>query len=304
MSKSIAVLGILVMDVSGVSPELPRAGETILGKGFGMSPGGKGTNQAVAAKRLGADVSLITKYGRDDMGKLLCNFLEGEGLLSPSVIEDASLPSGAALIMVSEAGKNQILVCPGACTAISPADMAAVRPIIENADILLCQLECNLDATVTAMQWAKANGKYVVLNTAPYQPLSGEILALCDMITPNEVEAAQLVGFDAVTPDNAEAACDALRARGVKTVIITLGEHGAFVKNDELCQLVPPYRVKAVDSTGAGDCFNGALVAALAEGAELLPAIQFANAAAAISVTSRGSAASMPTKAQVEAFLK
>lgn len=304
MGKSIAVLGILVMDVSGVSPALPKAGETTLGRGFGMSPGGKGTNQAVAAKRLGADVQLITKYGRDDMGKLLCAFLSEEGLMGDSIIEDAQLPSGAALIMVSEEGYNQILVCPGACTAVTPADLEKVSPIIDNADILLCQLECNLDATVTAMQRAKAKGKYVVLNTAPYQPLSDEILSLCDMVTPNEVEAAQLVGFDAVTPENAEAACDALRARGVDTVIITLGEHGAFVKNDELCQLVPAHKVKAVDSTGAGDCFNGALVAALAEGEDLLSAIRFANAAAAISVTSRGAAKSMPTKAQVEEFLK
>ncbi len=303
MAKSIAVLGILVMDVSGISPRLPKEGETILGRGFGMSPGGKGSNQAVAAKRLGADVKLITKYGRDEMGKLLCDFLSAEGLLSDSIIEDESLPSGAALIMVSEKGTNQILVCPGACTAITKDDMESVRPIIEGSDILLCQLECNLDATVTAMQWAKENGKYVILNTAPYQPLSDDILALCDMITPNEVEAAQLVGFDAVTPENAEAACDALRARGVNTVIITLGEHGAFVKNDELCMLVPPFLVKAVDSTGAGDCFNGALAAALAEDMDLLSAIRYANAAAAISVTSRGSAASMPTRAQVEEFL-
>jgi len=304
MAGKITVFGSFVVDLASRADHLPTPAETVIGTSFALGPGGKGSNQGVAAHRAGADVTMITKVGDDVFGKVALDFYKGEGMNTDYVFVDSEIETGTALIMVDEvSGQNQILVVPGACMAITDEDVEKVRPVIAASDIVLLQLEVNLDANWKVVDIARENGVKVVLNTAPAQPVSDEVLAKVDIVTPNEVEASVLTGVEVVTMDDAKRAADVFAQKGVGEVIITMGEQGAYVRSGSKDKIIPRHNVKAVDTTGAGDAFNGGLITALAEGKDLFEAAEFANVVGALSVTKVGTAPAMPTREEIDAFL-
>ncbi|MDF2234138.1 ribokinase [Albimonas sp. CAU 1670] len=300
----VAVLGIFARDITCLAPRQPKMGETLLADGVYEGPGGKGSNQAVAAGRLGAKARLITRLGRD-AGAALARATWAEAGVEPFVTESATQPTGSALILVErETGRNAIAVHPGAAAELSPADVEAHAGAIEGAAAFLTQLEQPLPAARRALEIARAAGTATILNPAPAAHLPAELLALCDHLTPNEPEAEALTGLSVASEEDARAAARALRAMGVGTVVLTMGGRGAL-----LCDASGEHRLPAlgrgpvVDTVGAGDVFAGAYATALAEGRSPREAVRFANAAAGISVTRPGAAASAPWRAEVEEAL-
>src|SRR5579863_8969625 len=269
-------------------PRIPRAGETLLGGEFFTAAGGKGANQAVGAARAGGKVALIARIGRDALGDQAIAGLRRDGVDVRYVFRDKLAASGVALIFVAADGENSIAVAGGANARLSPADVKKAAGVIASAALLVAQLETPLAAVTAAAQAAVKARVPVILNPAPARPLANSLLKLISVLTPNETEAELLTGIK-VTDDAAAAkACSTLRSRGVRTVILTLGQRGAFLADADGQRLVPGFKVKPVDSTAAGDIFNGALSVALAEGKTVPDAVRFANAAAALSVTRLG----------------
>lgn len=304
MRKNIVVFGSFVVDLMGRTPHFPAAGETVIGTGFQLGPGGKGFNQAVAAHKAGASVRMVTKVGNDTFAGVLRDTMASLRMDDSAVLTDASVSTGAALIMVSEqTGQNEIVVVPGSCMTITDEEVDTIRPLMQSGGIFLTQLETNLSATLRAMRIAKECGMQIVLNTAPVQTLSDEFYALSDLITPNEVEAAHLSGIEITDEDAAVRAAEFFMEKGVKTVLITLGTRGSFVHDGTRHAIIPARKVQAVDTTGAGDAFNGGLVAALSEGKDLWEAVRFATALASLSVQRYGTTNSMPTRAEIDAVL-
>lgn len=297
----VAVLGVFVADTSFRATRMPKMGETILGNSFALGPGGKGSNQAVAAGRLGADVTMITKLGDDDFAKLALNIWEDAGV-KPRVTHDPESYTGAAFIFIDEAtGDNGIIIAPGAAATILPADVDAARDTITKASVFITQLEQPLDAAEHALGIARAAGVTTILNPAPAADLPDSMLGLCDYITPNETEAEALTGVAVESIEDAERASQVLIERGVRTPIITLGERGAYVHG---LGLIPAVNAgKVVETTGAGDAFNGALATGLADEVPLENAVRMACVTAGISVTRPGAAASMPNLREVQALL-
>lgn len=282
---------------------LPGAGETVLGGEFLSVPGGKGANQAVAAARAGAVVTFIARVGRDAFGATALRNFQADHLDTRYLVRDPARPSGVALICVAKNGENCIAVAPGANAELAPADLRRAARSFRAAPVMLVQLESPLRTVAAALELAAANCCRVILNPAPAQALPARWWPRLYVITPNETEAAVLTGVPVRGPAGAARAAAVLLARGVPNVIITLGARGAYVANAEGRELVPGHRVKAVDTTGAGDVFNGALAVALAEGQALLPAARLAGAAAALSVTRPGAQASAPTRVEIQQFL-
>ena len=305
MRQKITVLGSFVVDLMARTPHLPAAGETVRGSRFKQGAGGKGFNRGVAAHKAGGNVSMVTKLGRDALGQVALEAMDAVGMKKDFLFYSEDVETGVALILVDEhASQNEIVVVPGACATLSDDDLAAVEDEIKNSAYLVLQLEINQDANEKAARIAKKNGVKVILNTAPYQPVSDEFLNGLFLVTPNEVEAEEMTG---VKVDSLEAADDAAAVffeKGVQNVLITLGGRGVYVNTDGASEILPAYRVDAVDTTGAGDAFNGALAAALAEGKTLRQAARFANAAAALSVQRIGTMPAMPDRAEIDAFLK
>jgi ribokinase len=295
------VVGSSNTDLIVRAKRLPQAGETVLGGDLTTAAGGKGANQAVAAARLGARVTFVARIGTDMFGEQALASLERDGLDLRFLRRDPAAPSGVALIVVDEQGQNLIAVAPGANHRLTPADVAAAQPALahEGAQVMLLQLETPLETVLAAAQTGKAAGQTVILNPAPAQPLPDALYAALDFITPNEHEAAALTG-----EAEPEAAARSLLARGVGVVVITLGAAGALAATREgAAERVPGFRVQAVDTTAAGDAFNGALGTALARGLALRAAVRYAHAAAALAVTRAGAQPSLPTRAEVEALL-
>lgn len=305
MAKPIVILGVFVADTAYRAPRAPRMGETILGSSFKLGPGGKGSNQAVAAGKVGADVAFITRLGRDPFADMALATWKDAGV-KPAVIETPESYTGAAYIFVEETtGNNAIIVCPGAATLISPADIDAHAELIRKAGVFVTQLEQPIDAALRALQIAKAAGVTTILNPAPAAELPAEIYPLCDYVTPNETEAEELTGVKVDSVEGARKAAEALIAKGAKAAVITLGEKGALLHADGVSELVPAFSAgPVVETTGAGDAFNGGFAAALARGDTPLDAVRFACAVAGISVTRAGTAPSMPTLPEVEALLR
>lgn len=298
----LVVVGSSNTDLIVRSDRLPRPGETVLGGDLITAPGGKGANQAVAAARLGAAVTFVARVGRDMFGEAALENFQREGLDTRYVIRDATAPSGVALIVVGLDGQNLIAVAPGANGRLTPDDIAAARPAIAEAKVVLLQLETPIDTVLAAAQAGRAAGVIVVLNPAPAptQPLPPALVAAVDILSPNETEASLLTGEP--TP---EAAAAALLKRGVKTVIVTLGEAGALITSQsEPARRVPGFQVRAVDTTAAGDAFNGGLGVALAHGRPLDAAVRYAHAVAALSVTKIGAQPSLPTFGEVANFMR
>jgi len=297
----ITVMGSFVVDLMARAPHLPQTGETVKGDGFLVGPGGKGSNQGVAAFKAGACVDMITKIGRDAFGDIALDSFSGLGMNTGFILRDEELGTGAALIMVDEnTGDNKILVAPGACSNITVEDIESAREAIEAGAVLLTQLETNLEAADRAMAIAHARGVKIILNPAPARTIPDSLLALVDILTPNEVEASIITGVPVTTPAEASAAARNLMSRGVRSVIITMGSQGLLAKNAEEERVIPCFEVEAVDATGAGDAFSGALACAIAEGKDFFEAAEFANVAAALSVTKIGTAPAMPDRLEID----
>ncbi len=303
MSKRILVIGSLNMDMVIPVKELPKKGETILGGAPDYIPGGKGANQACAAGKLGGSVTMLGKVGRDEMGRRLKDNLAAAGVDVAHVAETPDAPTGMAVIYVSETGSNSIVVIPGANGLCDRAYIEANEELIAAHDIIVLQLEIPYDAVFRAIQLAKKHGRLVVLNPAPApDSLPAEVIASLDYFTPNETEMARIAGMPVGGTEEAVAAGRRLVEAGVGTVLATLGEAGALLVTAETAQVIPTLRVEAVDTTAAGDTFNGAFVTALAEGMPEAEAIAFGNKAAAISVTRKGAQTSIPTRGEVDGY--
>jgi ribokinase len=302
----ITVLGSFVADVAFRTPRIPAWGETVMGSGFALGPGGKGSNQAVAAARLGCRVSFISKVARDPFGDLARATYEREGIDTQYVFESLDVPTGAAAIIIDEArGENAIIVAPGACYEVTPAEIDLARPHIAASAVFLTQLELRVASVVHGLRVARELRVPTILNPAPATPLPEDVFTLCDYVIPNESEAASITSLPVSNVSQAERAAGALLGRGAANVVITLGEQGAFVKNSVVACHVPAVNAGAVlETTGAGDAFSGGFAVALAEGNDLVAATRFACAVAGISVTRRGTAPAMPTRAEVDALLK
>ncbi len=303
-SNRVVILGVFVADTAYRADRAPRMGETILGNSFALGPGGKGSNQAVAAARLGAEVGFITRLGEDAFAEIAERTWAAAGV-RPLVTKDAASYTGAAYIFIEEAtGDNAIIICPGAAASISAADIDARRAEIEAAAVFVTQLEQPLAAAARGLMVAHGAGVTTVLNPAPGRALSDEILALCDYVTPNETEAETLTGLPVGGLDEARAAAAALVGRGAGAAVITLGARGALYHGAGRSELVPAISAgPVVETTGAGDAFNGGFATGLARGMDPLEAVRFGCAVAAISVTRPGTAPSMPDLAEVEALL-
>lgn len=304
MSK-IVVVGSYVVDLMSRAPHLPKPGETVLGGPFKMGPGGKGGNQATAAARCGSEVTFVTKLGADVFGREALDHFKNENVNSQYIKVDAQESTGAALIAVDDNSENSIVVALGACGTITEADVMEVEGKIQEADIVLLQLETSIEAIVTTVKLASKHQVPVILNPAPFQEFPREILKDVSYITPNETEAFELSGV--VVKDEASAlmAAKKIHEMGVDTVIITLGSKGAFLYSGvEKGKLVAGFKVDAVDTTGAGDAFNGGFAHAISKGYSVVDAMVYANSVAALSVTKIGTAPAMPYKQDVENFLK
>ncbi len=300
MGKPIVVFGSFVVDLTSRSKGLPVPGQTILGSAFKMGAGGKGSNQAVAAHRAGADIILVTKIGKDVFGDVAMNFYQSEGMNTDYILKDEQKETGIALIMVDEvSAQNKIVVVPGACGNITPEDVERCRPLIQSASILLLQLEINFDALYKVIDIAHQAGVLIVLNPAPANELPAEVLKKVDIVTPNETEAQVLTGVEVKSQADAERAAQVFIGKGVKNVVITMGELGAFATDGKRSELLPRLQVEAIDTTGAGDAFNGGFVTALSEGRDLFEALRYGNATGALSVTRLGTAPSMPLRAEI-----
>jgi ribokinase len=303
-SPRICVVGSTNIDLTFRTARLPRPGETLSGQRFHLGFGGKGANQAVMAARLGANVRMISRVGRDVFGDgALRNYRE-QGVDTSFVLADAEVSSGVAAIVVDDAARNCIIVVAGANGSLTPQDVRAAAAAITAADLLLGQLEVPLEATWEAFRIARAAGVRTILNPAPAAELPDELLALTDLCIPNETEIELLTGRPAVTPEQAEAAARSLLARGPGTVLVTLGAAGAMIVSAEAAEHLPAVAVDAVDTTGAGDAFIGSLAVFLGRGQSLREAVQRANAVAALSVQRLGTQAAFPDRAEAEAFLR
>jgi ribokinase len=295
----ILVIGSSNTDMVIKTEKLPAPGETILGGTFLLNPGGKGANQAVSAARLGGKVTFVTKRGNDLFGNQAVGLLMREGIDTQFVVKDSELPSGVALITVDSNGENSIVVAPGSNGNLLQEDIPVKLFETGRFEILLLQLEIPLSTVEYSAITAASNRIKVILNPAPAQKLSDNLLKHTWLITPNETEAEILTGITVSDITTAENAAISFQEKGVKNVIITMGAAGAYVKSESFTGMVPGIKVKAVDTTAAGDVFNGALAVALAEGKDLKEAAAFANKAASISVTRLGAQASAPYRNEI-----
>ena len=299
MSPEIVVIGSSNTDMVVKIPSLPSPGETVLGGDFLVAAGGKGANQAVAAARLGASVGLVARIGRDMFGDQSIENFEADGILTDFVVRDESQPSGVALIMVDDAGENMIAVASGANAGLTCSDVERAGGYIEKSTVLLMQLEVPIEVVRFAAQLGKRSGCTVILNPAPAQTLDRELLSDISILTPNEKEAEALTGIEPIDLETARSSAQILRDTGVESVVITLGEKGAYLLSDGYSGLIPAPRVVAKDTTAAGDAFNGALAHAISRDLELSESVKYANQVAALAVTRVGAQPSLPSREMV-----
>ncbi len=301
----ITILGIFVADLTFIADRFPAMAETVIGADFRIGPGGKGSNQAVAARRAGAEVNLLVKTGSDTFGGMARELFAREGIAAGHITPSEHLPTGAASIYLNEASReNAIIVVPGAAASITSHEVRGAEAVIADSRIFMTQFEIPLPVVETSLRIARAHGVTTILNPAPAAAITPELYALADVLTPNGIEAAALCGRAAGSPAEAERAADFFLAQGVATAIITLGADGALVKSAGVCEHVSAVDAgPVVETTGAGDAFNGALAVALSEDQPVIDAVRFACAAAGISVTRPGTAQSMPDRTEIDAVL-
>ncbi len=300
----IVVVGSANMDLVVQAERAPRAGETVVGKGFVTVPGGKGANQAVAAARLGGAITFIARLGNDDFGKRNLKGFRREGIDTSYITFDPDAPSGVALIVVEEGGENRIIVVPGANGRLSAEDVRKAERAFREAEVLLVQLEVPDEAVEAALSLAKDSGLVTILNPAPARSFPPKLLEKVDVLTPNEVELSHMAGVDVGDPEALSSAARKLLAWGPKYVVVTLGERGAFLVSREGEVHIPAFPVDPVDTTAAGDAFNGALAVAIARGKGMEDAVRFACAAGALATTRLGAQPSLPNLAEVEDLLR
>ncbi|MGG6897749.1 ribokinase [Rhizobium sp. BR 315] len=303
--NDIVVLGTFVADLAFKAERLPVVGETLLGRGFAMGPGGKGSNQVIAAARAGARAAMVTRVGQDSFGEMARRTWAGDGIDTSYVISDTEAPTGAAFIFVStETGDNAIIIESGAAAKLSPADISAAEALIAGAKVFVTQFEQPIATAMEGLRLARKYGVTTVLNPAPALPVDDAIYSYCDYVTPNETEAATLTGVDTATDEGALRAAARLVELGACNALITLGAKGAILHGAAGTHFVPAFRVaNVIDTTGAGDAFNGGFAVAIAEGRTPVDAVRFGAAVAALSVQKPGTAPSMPSRLQIDAFL-
>jgi ribokinase len=298
----IVVVGSFNMDMVLKLEKLPAPGETIIGGSFLMADGGKGANQAVAAARLGAEVTFVARVGADMFGRQAIQDLQKEGINTDYIVADDTDPSGVALIFVDRGGENSIGVASGANDKLSEVDIDAAKAKVINARVMILQLETPLPVVRHAARLAADAGVKVILNPAPAQKLDEPLLRDLTVLTPNEGEAELLTGVQVRDEMSASRAAQSLRVGGVDTVVITMGAKGSFLATRDREELVPTKEITPLDTTAAGDAFNGALALALAEGADWLEAVDFANGAGALTATRMGAQPSLPTADELQRF--
>jgi len=306
MSKcaTLAVMGSINADHILNLSHFPRPGETVIGKAYQIAFGGKGANQAVAAGRAGADIAFIACVGGDDTGERICEQLQRDNIDIAPVEAIPSEATGVAMIFVNGEGENNIGIYAGANAALTPEYVRRHQQVIADAAALLMQLESPLDSVLAAAQIARQHGTQVILNPAPATRLTDELLAQIDIITPNETEAEILTGIAVTCDAEAAQAAQALHAKGIRTVLITLGRRGVWLSEEGNGQRIPGFSVQAVDTIAAGDTFNGAFITARLEGMAMHDAVRFAHAAAAIAVTRPGAQPAVPWRHEIDAFLQ
>lgn len=303
--KKVAVVGSFVVDLMARAPHLPEPGETVTGSFFKAGPGGKGANQAAAAKRAGADLVFSTKIGKDSFGEIAKQSFTSDNISMDYVFETEDVPTGAALISVDEVtSQNEIIVVPGACSTFTDGNIDQLKQALSGCSYLLLQMEINPDATEKLIRLAADMGISVILNTAPVQALSEELYPLLEMVTPNEVEAKILTGIPCDDKEGCRKAAEVFLQKGVKKVIITIGKRGVYYYDGQTEEIIDNYDVKVVDTTGAGDAFNGGLLAGLSQGMDFLSAARYGNVVSNLAVTKLGTALSMPSKEEIQRFME
>ena len=307
MSESkpkVVVVGSFMMDLVVKAERRPRKGETLIGDEFGMFIGGKGTNQAIAAARLGAQVHMVGRLGTDLFGDMFISALDKDGINTPFIARDPEVGTGVGTPVIDAQGDNSIIIIPRANMRLSIEDVNKAEEAISEADVLLLQLEVPIPSSQRAAEIARVGGATVILNPAPARELPDDFLRYIDIVTPNETETEMLTGVEVTDPLGAERAAKNLLDKGMSAVVLTLGERGALLLTQETTKAIPAYKVEVVDTTAAGDAFCGALATAIARDEPLEQAVASANAAGAIAVTIMGAEPSMPTQQQLEQFLK
>ncbi|MHB8628467.1 MAG: ribokinase [Aggregatilineales bacterium] len=300
---SIVVFGSINIDLVSRTPHLPAPGETVQGHSFTTTPGGKGANQAVACARLGALTRMIGRVGDDTFRLLLIDNLRANGVDAIGVGRSARMSSGVAVIAVDDSAENNIIIVPGANGTIDQSDLARLNEALHGASTLMLQLEIGMEYVVAAAQLAQQHKVPVILDPAPAYPLPDELYRMVDILTPNETEATLLVGYPVTEPADIERAAQQLLAFGLRAVVIKLGSRGAYWSDGATSEFVPAFKVKAIDTVGAGDAFNGGLAVALSEGHDLSSAVRWAAAAGALATTKRGAQESMPMRRELEQLL-
>lgn len=301
--NKILVIGSSNMDLVVQVPRCPAAGETLFGSSFTTNYGGKGANQAVAVARIGSGVTFMTKLGNDTFGQQMRQHFSEEGMDLTHILTDAESPTGTALITVEDKGENRIIVVPGANARLTENDAESLSAEINSCRFVLTQLEIPLPTVLHIAEMTSAAGKQLILNPAPARPLPNSLLQKVFLITPNETEAEILTGIQVSDAESARRAALWFREKGVQQIVITMGSQGAFVFTDDFQGMVPAYKVKAIDTTAAGDVFNGALTVALSEGKTTADAARFGCAASALAVMRPGAQSSIPTRTKIDAFL-
>jgi ribokinase len=304
LGRKVAVFGSFVVDLMARTPHMPAPKETVRGSMFRMGAGGKGFNQCVAAHKAGADVTMVVKLGKDSFADVALKVMDELKMPKDYVFLSDDTETGSAIIIVDEGtGQNEIVIVPGANNTHTEEDVAGIAGLLKDSEYVLLQLEVNQEANEQVARLAKECGCKVIVNTAPYVPVSDDFLANAYMVTPNEIEAGEMTGIPVTDEASAAKAAEFLHGKGVEVVVITMGQMGVYISDGEKAALVPAFSVEAVDTTGAGDAFNGGLLAALSEGKELWDAARFAQGLAALSVQKIGTTPSMPWREEVDAFL-
>ena len=302
---SIIVFGSINIDLVATAPRLPIAGETLLGNNFFKAPGGKGANQAVAASKLGISTQIVGRVGKQGFSEELIHYLQAAGVKTENVFIDATVSSGVAIINVDDAGENQIVVIPGANGCVDTEDVERLSRLLPGTQALLLQLEIPISSVIAAAQSAQKAGVKVILDPAPAQnELPEELYPLVDILTPNEVEASQLVGFPVNDEESAKKAAEVLLQKGVKCAIVKLGAKGVYCSTTRKSFFTPAFSVEIVDTTAAGDAFNGGLAAALCEGLSLNQAVVWGAAAGALAASKSGAQPSLPDRVTFDKFLQ
>ena len=302
---SIIVFGSINMDLVATAPHLPTAGETLLGYDFFQAPGGKGANQAVAIAKLGIPTQIVGRVGKQGFSQELIDNLATNDVKTDNIFVDETVSSGVAIINVDDAGENQIVVIPGANGQVNQEDVERLSQLLPGKKALLLQLEIPVPAVIAAAEAARKVGVKVILDPAPAQKeLPKELYSLVDILTPNQVEAAQLVGFPVNDQDSAKKAAEILLQKGVKCAVVKLGSKGVYCSNGTESFFTPAFSVKTVDTTAAGDAFNGGLAAALSQGLSLQQAIIWGSAAGALAATKSGAQPSLPDRHTFDKFLQ